>query len=150
MRQQRLFPFKLFNQKKAIKPCFKARCKACGKLIHHSNFVKSKVNQRCYPVRASENPMTCQSSRLVYLLQCSKCQQQYVQQTTQPLHVRMNHHVSNIQRTTYTSPWWHFNKDHTIEDLRVIPLQQVDDKLPVYQAEKELQDSNPYGSIGCQ
>ena len=60
--QQRVFPFTAFKQAKAIKPCFKAKCKTCGKLTHNSNFVKSKVNQRCYPVRPCSKPMTCQSA----------------------------------------------------------------------------------------
>ena len=93
--QQRVFPFTVFKQAKAIKPCFKAKCKTCGKLTHNSNFVKSKVNQRCYPVRPCSKPMTCQSNRIVYLIQCNKCLKQYVGQTTKPLHIRMNQHVSS-------------------------------------------------------
>ena len=139
-KQQRQFPFNLFQQKKAVKPCCKPNCKSCGMLAHHSNFVKSKVNGRCYRVNPLSKPMTCHSSRVVYLLQCKQCHKQYVGQTSRPLHVRMNQHVANIKRTSYTSLWWHFNKDHPVTNLKVIPLQQVDPELPTHVAEKRLQE----------
>ncbi len=63
----------------------------------------------------------------------------YVGQTTQALHIRVNQHVHNITRKTYSSLWWHFNKDHSVEDLKVIPLQQVHDNLTLPQAERKLQ-----------
>ena len=102
-RQQKSFPFKLFPQRKMVKPCFKKLCQTCGKLNHSSNFVKSKVHKRCFPVKPFHNlPMTCQSTRLVYLIQCDKCQKQYVGQTTQTLHTRMNHHVQCIKKKTFS------------------------------------------------
>ena len=123
-----------------IKPCFKKQCETCRMLIHTSNFVKSKVHKRCFPVKPFLNiPMTCQSSRLVYLIQCDVCQKQYVGQTTQALHLRINHHIHNIKRKTFSKLWWHFNKDHSIQDVRVIPLQQVDPKLPIQEAKQKLQ-----------
>ena len=111
----------------------------CKRLVHHSNFVKSKVSKRCFPVQPAETFLTCQSNRVVYLIQCNQCQKQYVGQTTKPLHIRMNQHIYNITRTSYTSLWWHFNKDHSPEDLRVIPLQQVDGNMPLPLAEEKLQ-----------
>ena len=87
----------------------------------------------------SQPPMTCQSTRLVYLIQCDKCQKQYVGQTTQTLHTRMNHHIQHIKKKTFSKMWWHFNKEHSIHDVRVIPLQQIDGKLPLQEAEHKLQ-----------
>ena len=138
-KQQRQFPFNLFQKKKVVKPCCKKLCKTCKRLIHTSNFVKSKVSKRYYPIQAPHKPLTCQSSRVIYLLQCDQYQKQYVGQTTQPLHIRINQHVQNLTRTTYSNLWWHFNNDHTIDDLKVIPLQQVDGYLPLPQAEAKLQ-----------
>jgi len=107
--QQKLFPFSLFPQRKRIKPCFRKLCETCGKLIHTSNFIKSKVHKRCFPVEPFHNlPMTCQSTRLVYLIQCDKCQKQYLcRQTTQTLHTRMNHHIQHIKKKTFSKMWWH-------------------------------------------
>ena len=51
----------------------------------------SKVHNRCFPVKPFHNlPMTCQSTRLVYLIksstldliQCNKCQKQTMPQNT--------------------------------------------------------------------
>ena len=119
-------------QRKRIKPCFRKLCETCGKLIHTSNFVISKVHKRCFPVKPFHNlPMTYQRTRLVYLIQCDKCQKQYVGQTIQTLHTRMNHHIQHIKKKTFSKMWWHFNKEHSIHDVRVIPLQQIDGKLPL-------------------
>ena len=135
------FPFKLFKKTKSVKPCCRKQCNTCKRLNHSSNFVKSKVTGRCFPILTNGNAMTCQSSRVVYLIQCRQCTKQYVGQTTKPLHIRLNQHLHNIRgpKPSKNKLWWHFNKDHKIEDLQIIPLQQVDGLLPLPIAESELQ-----------
>ena len=44
------FPFKLFPKKKVVKPCCRRICNMCKRINHTSNFVKSKVNGRCFPI----------------------------------------------------------------------------------------------------
>ena len=90
------FPFKLFKRKKAVKPCCRKQCNMCKKLNHTSNFVKSKVTGRCFPIQTNGNTLTWQSSKVVYLLHCRQCNKQYVGQTTKSLHVRLNQCLHNI------------------------------------------------------
>ena len=51
--QQKRFPFKLFPQRKMIKPCFKKQCETCKILIHTSNFVKKQGTQKMFPSKAT-------------------------------------------------------------------------------------------------
>lgn len=35
--------------------------------------------------------------------------------------------------------WWHFNHDHTVDDLQITPIQQVSETITLTAAELELQ-----------
>ena len=62
--------------------------------------------------------ITCRTRNLVYLIQCKKCSLQYVEETENALHVRMNGHRSDIRtRETDKSVSSHFcQPDHAIVD----------------------------------
>ena len=47
-------------------------------------------------LRRIKNRVTCKSSNVIYLIQCAPCRQQYVGETGQPLHARMNNHRADI------------------------------------------------------
>ena len=52
---------------------------------------------------------SCKSNNIVYLITCSTCFKQYVGETTQPLHKRMNGHRSCVKAKSSTFLYEHFN-----------------------------------------
>ena len=68
-----------------------------------------------------------QNRNLVYLIQCRKCGLQYVGETANPLHIRMNDHRSDIHTQETDKPVAaHFNlPDHTLDDLQVMGIKKI-------------------------
>ena len=72
---------------------------------------------------SSTNLSPCKTSNIIYLIQRRKCDLQYVGETRQPLHNRMNSHCFDIvHRRTDGSPMAaHFNsEDHSETNFLVI------------------------------
>ncbi len=67
------------------------------------------------------------SRNLVYLISCAKCGMQYVGETEQALHLRMNGHRSDIRTKKVDKPVAaHFcQEDHSLEDLEVKGIEQI-------------------------
>ena len=77
---------------------------------------------------ATKFAISCMSFNIVYLITCRRCGQQYVGETGQPLHCRINSHRSDIkQRRTEKSPVAeHFNGEgHTLVDMTVVAIDQL-------------------------
>lgn len=65
----------------------------------------------------------CNSTNLIYLITCSKCNKAYVGQTSNKLKERLNNHRSNIRLKKLTAISIHFNEPrHSERDLRIIPI----------------------------
>ena len=69
-------------------PCGQSRCKTCPILLSMAEFA-SKSTGRKNQLKVAA---TCKTSNVVYLIQCKKCGQQYVSETGQALHCRMNNY----------------------------------------------------------
>ena len=71
---------------------------------------------------------SCKSKNVIYLITCKKCGIQYVGQTTQALHCRLNGHRSAIlgnKKNTYLSN--HFRSEgHCIGDLSIQIIDFID------------------------
>ena len=66
---------------------------------------------------------SCKSSNVIYLITCMRCGLQYVGETGQPLHLRVNGHRHNItHRNIDKSPVAeHFNSGaHMVSDMAVM------------------------------
>ena len=75
-----------------VKKCKDKRCKTCKYLIISDEYY-SNHSKRIYKIiNHSEEDLSCNSKNLVYLLTCRGCNIQYVGETLQPLHKRMNTH----------------------------------------------------------
>ena len=71
---------------------------------------------------------SCKSSNIIYLITCRRCSEQYVGETGQPLHRRVNNHRFNIaHRRTEESPVAeHFNGDgHPLSDTTVVAIDEI-------------------------
>lgn len=73
--------------------CRSGRCLCCRTIAHKTTFMSNR-NKTSFPIKQH---MTCQSSYVIYLIECS-CGLQYVGRTTQELHCRLNQYRYNIRR----------------------------------------------------
>ena len=107
-------------------PCGSRRCKTC-QLIKRTNTVTSNTTGRRYTIR---NQFTCKAKNIVYMISCDMCNMQYVGETENALHIRMNGHRSDITTKKLDKPVAaHFNQpNHSYEDLRVIGIEKVKDR----------------------
>ena len=72
--------------------CEARRCKTCPILVTTDTFSSSVTGEHLkLKLRAF-----CKTANIIYLIQCRRCGLQYVDQTRQPLHNRMNGHHFNI------------------------------------------------------
>ena len=77
----------------SITHCSNKRCPLHTKFIH-SQQVRSRVSRRTYNTHGH---ITCNTPYVVYLIQCTKCNKQYVGQTQKSLKVRFAKHVQAIR-----------------------------------------------------
>ncbi len=102
------------KQTPGMRTCPK-HCTSCARIKTGTEFTSNATGET-YTIQGSHN---CRSSYVIYLLECSKCNCQYVGQTSNTLHSRLTSHVSDIRRKKYTSVGTHFNlPDHNIRHLR--------------------------------
>ena len=103
--------------------CGRPRCKTCAHVKMGTSFKSTITNER---FRARVDA-TCKTSNVVYLIECTKCSKQYVGETENPLHLRMNGHRSDYYRKLPDKPVAvHFNTvGHTFENLTVMVIEQL-------------------------
>lgn len=117
-----------------IRPCGNHKCTTCTHLNCNPYFTSSVTKQN-YPIRFSA---TCSSTKIIYLVTCTRCKKQYVGLTTTQLNTRINHHRSNIFRNKTIYFCIHFNlPNHSIQNLSV----QIIDRANTLQ---ELQQLDKY------
>jgi hypothetical protein len=131
------------------RPCASIRCHAANH-IGDSNYFTSCVNGQRFKVRGSIN---CHTSNLIYLITCSKCNLQYVGETSRPMADRLNDHLSSVRLQKPTPIGLHFNlPHHQPSDLLLMGIERFDDKTrPEIRKTKEiawqnlLQTAHPLG-----
>ena len=64
---------------------------------------------------------------MAYMISCNRCNMQYVGETENALHIRMNGHRFDITMRKLDKPVsFHFNQpDHSIEDLKVMGMEKI-------------------------
>ena len=129
----------------AIKPggnftlCTNRSCPLHDKMIYKQS-VRSKISRRAYH---TEGSATCDTPRVVYMIQCRICGKQYVGQTAQSLKMRFARHLKAIRDTRQPGVLQeHFRKKnctgihniriqllHAITPNRGDTAEQIEDKL---------------------
>ena len=77
---------------------------------------------------------------VVYMIQCKKCGQQYVEETGQALHCRMNNHRADIihKKIEDKSVAAHFSTQrHSVEDMEVMVIDRLWKDDPVLRKNRE-------------
>ena len=95
--------------------CGHPRCLTCQHIRTEDTFT-STTSGRSFHVQATA---TCKTRNVIYLIQCKKCKLQYVGETQNPLHIRLNGHRSDIcNKRLKKTVAAHFNTlGHSTDDL---------------------------------
>lgn len=108
-------------------PCRKTNCLCCPQMSGKEVVFDSR-GLKCH--RVSHNT-TCDTSRLIYLLQCGKCssRNQYVGQTRRPLKERVAGHRAALAQKKNMPLYRHLGRaGHTPADMKFTILELVEDE----------------------
>ena len=123
------------HNKCVITKCDKRTCKLCP-ILSLNDSITSRVSRRKHRIFGN---FSCSTSRLVYLLECTKCGKQYVGQTIQSFAQRVNKHLLHIRQTGNDKLQLHFKGDgHSLKDIVFHPIATVSPLLPIQEAEAAL------------
>ncbi|XP_064461611.1 uncharacterized protein LOC135371549 [Ornithodoros turicata] len=101
-------------------PCEGRRCQIC-KSMQHTTIAESTSSHFRVTIRAN---LDCNSSNVIYLLQCNACQAQYVGQTKTAFRIRFNNHRSDVTKEPNLPVSRHFSQPgHSINDVSIFLLQ---------------------------
>ena len=128
-----------------VSTCDSRNCLCCKTLMVNS--IYKSFTTGCTFAFKNTKSFNCKSSFVIYLISCLKCGVQYVGQTRQPLHKRLNGHRSSIlQNKLSTYLCQHFNSPgHCFEDVSIQIIDFVDvSKMSFEQAAAELNVKEDY------
>jgi hypothetical protein len=102
----------------SISKCANKHCKTCDILIT-KNYFKSNLTNQVFYAKTGENP-TCQSSNVVYGIDCTLCGLIYIRETKGSLNKRMSGHRFEINNGGQQLLYKHFNSpDHSILSMKI-------------------------------
>ena len=103
-------------------PCGSKRCLTCRHIRTRETFKSTTTGQPFY-VRATA---TCKTSNVIYVIECRRCRKQYVGETQNPLHIRLNGHRGDINnRRTEKPVAAHFTPGHSLDDLTIMVVEKM-------------------------
>ena len=82
------------NNSPATNQC---KCFTCKRLVNANTYQSCYSNYQYTVTNETNQQLTCKTKNVVYLLTCNTCNIQYVGETKNALHLRMNQHKSNIK-----------------------------------------------------
>ena len=100
------------------------------------NKFKSPVTGKVHRIKASAD---CKTSNVVYVIECNKCAIQYVGETENALHIRINDHRSDIKNRRLEKPVAeHFNSvGHFLDDLSIFAVEKIHQEDASFRKAKE-------------
>ena len=105
--------------------CQKRRCECCLYIKPQSEFGSTRTGAEF----TITGKLDCNSKNILYIIECKKCQEQYIGETGRTLRARLNNHLSDIRNYVETGIAEHFNQlDHDITDLQITPIVQIPDE----------------------
>ena len=104
--------------------CDKTRCDLCKNFLVNSQTFSSAQTGKTYFVRQK---LSCNSSNVIYLVHCKKCNLQYVGSTTTEFKVRFRNHKSSMKTNKKTCEVAiHFNRTpHVLSDFAFQCIDQI-------------------------
>ena len=119
--------------------CYKCSAKKCIICQQHLSTTTTFTSIRTQQQFTIRSHLTCQSTNIIYLINCNKCHNtQYVGETGKTLQNRFYHHRSDINTNKDTLVARHFNStDHTLTDLSVTAIEQMRQPSPTIRKRRE-------------
>ena len=115
--------------------------KKCGKWCTACPYVREgkniKINQnKTWKINRNVN---CETSNIVYLIECQKCNERYIGETSRSLKSRLADHRGYINRELIdTATGAHFHTPgHNLSHLNITILEQQKNKNENYRKERE-------------
>lgn len=111
-----------------VSKCQFPTCKCCRHIRVGSSYQSSNREETFYV----ENNFNCNSSDVIYVINCDFCGVLYVGQTSRQLKDRLNNHRSDVKLLKNTAVAKHFNEPgHFISHLKIMPIFDLTG-LPVF------------------
>ena len=109
--------------------CNRSRCKTCPFITEGTTFYTFSTNEQ----RQILHHISCSSSNLIYMIQCSRCKVQYIGESKSQLSDRFGEHRRAIEKAIThrhidqpTAVSDHFTlPGHSINDIELIPLELI-------------------------
>ena len=119
--------------------CLMKKCNKCviDPYVNSTSVVKC-TQDSSISVQVNK-PVNCISSNVIYLIQCTKCSQQYIGQTGRQFKQRIMEHVNYVKNSKLTEPTgFHFNlPGHDVSMLRATILEQCKLNSRMYRETRE-------------
>ena len=104
--------------------CTSVGCKMCIENSREIDNVRSRYGNKTFRINQRLN---CNSTNVIYLINCKKCGIQYIGETSRSLKQRFNDHASNIATKKQTAIAIHFNEDgHSKKDLEISAIEKIE------------------------
>ena len=88
--------------------CKSKNCTYCPLLNKEGKIKPNGENKRKYETKHN---ITCNSSNVIYCIECTKCQKRYVGQTKIKIKERLREHIYGIKTQKETDVSYHFNTE---------------------------------------
>ncbi|XP_036397443.1 nuclear GTPase SLIP-GC-like isoform X1 [Megalops cyprinoides] len=106
--------------------CPSNRCNCCQHMRKNIDQFQCTFTKKSYKITSF---LTCKTSSLIYIIECNKCQVQYVGKTSSSLQTRFRSHKASIVKKQFRTIPLHFNSaGHSLDDLAIFPIEQVIDR----------------------
>ena len=118
---------------KSMKPC--NRCVTCP-YISKGSTVKSTASKFKVDINTAA---TCQTSNVVYMIGCLKCDKQYIGETNKTINQRFQQHKGYVNnKKTDKATGAHFNlPGHSVSDMRISVVEKIYNPDNFFRKERE-------------
>ena len=110
-----------------------SRCDTCRR-GHFCTSVESSKNGRKHQI---QQPLTCKSKNICYLIHCKHCNQQYTGETQLEFHLRLNNHTSDIKLNKKSTGMVRHFGDCGVNNMQPVILEKVRSSDPFIRKAKE-------------
>ena len=112
-------------------PCGSFRCeKNCATCPYISDGLTSYTFFSTGETRTTKSNLTCDTKNLIYMIQCNRCNSQYIGETKRRLKDRFNEHRRTIDnpntksKPTTAAERFLSSPNHTANDMQLIPIEK--------------------------
>ena len=123
------------REKHGMKKCRRSRCETCD-FVKEGKFVKASATSTSAPINAE---VDCTTENYIYLVNCRKCNLQYVGKSSQMFSTRMGQHRNYVtKKQIEKATGEHFNsRGHRLSDFECTIIEKIYSKDPMYLSVRE-------------